>query len=118
MSNPSDAPLWLPIGDQEADEVYRALGKALSSWELVEEALARLFGLFTSTTHQYPQMAPAIRAYGSVVSFKSRADMVLAAGKCFFYGYTNERSCPFEPHFSPFIGECNGWSGRRNDVAH
>jgi hypothetical protein len=118
MCNPWDIPPWPDRGDDEPDQLYRAVGKALTSWELIEEVMARLFGLFTSTTHQYPQTAPAIRAYGSVMSFNGRAEMVVEAGRCFFHGYRDDRTCPFESHFEPFVKECKGWSGRRNDLAH
>jgi hypothetical protein len=118
MTHPWDAPPWAEYGDPDADTLYKAVGKALTSWELVEEVMARLFALFTSTTHQYPHSAPAIRAYGSVISFKGRSDMVKEAGKCFFHGYQNDRACPIESDFQPFLTECNGWAGRRNDVAH
>jgi hypothetical protein len=118
MVNPWDVPEWQPIGDANIDTIYMAVGKTLSSWELAEEAVARLFGIFTSSTHQYPEMAPAIRAYGSVVSSKGRADMVLAAGKSFFYRYTGANACPIEHKFSPLINEFSNWGARRNDVAH
>jgi hypothetical protein len=32
--------------------------------------------------------------------------------------YTGDRACPFAGGFRPLIGECSGWAGRRNDVAH
>lgn len=60
MTNPWDVPEWSPTGDANIDTIYLAVGKTLSSWELVEEAIARLFGFFTSSTAQYPETAPAI----------------------------------------------------------
>jgi hypothetical protein len=116
--NPWAAPPRPPIGDAEVNEIYRAVGEALSSWELVEEGVAQLFALFTSAASRYRNAEPAIRAYGSVVSFQARAEMVLAAGKCFFHGWTGDHACPFESQFDSLITECRGWSGRRNDVAH
>jgi hypothetical protein len=116
--NPWDAPAWPEKGDQDVNQIYKAVGKTLSSWEMVEEVVARLFGLFTSTTYQYPQMAPAIRAYGSITSFGVRAKMVIEAGRCFFNQFPDERKCPLESNLQPFITECEQWAGRRNDVAH
>jgi hypothetical protein len=71
---------WATIGDADADSLYKAVGKTLSSWELVEEIVAHLFALFTSSPYRYPQFSPSIRAFGSVPSFNGRADMVQAAG--------------------------------------
>ncbi len=118
MRNPWDIPPRLASGDAQIGEIYSAVGKALSSWELVEEALAQLFARFTHSAHQFPQQEPAIRAYGSIVSFMSRSEMVQAAGKCFFLNYYGDRAFPFENEFAPLLGQCKGWAGRRNDVAH
>ena len=58
---------------------------------------------------------PAIRAYGAIISFKSRADMVDAAGKVYFFLRPN---ADLEKQFRDIIKECRGFSSRRNDIAH
>jgi len=84
--------LWImaPRADQGAkmeDEIYAAVGAALSAWEGVEEGLAEIFALFVGAPEAGPASGhePAIRAYGAVNSFSSSLDMVSAAADCFFY---------------------------------
>jgi hypothetical protein len=105
MSNPWDVPTPLPLGDNRVDDTFTAVGRALSSWEQVEESLADLFALFTGSVRQFPDISPAIRAYGSVISFKGRTDMVQAAGQSFFHSYKiHGRTCPYEAEFLPLLG--------------
>ena len=114
-ANPWDIPTPLPtIGETLTDAIHTATGKALTSWEYLEEALAHLFALILGVGAD-PETEPAIRAYGSVISFKSRADMVRAAADVFFRLHPSET---LQPEFIALLTACIGWSGRRNDVAH
>jgi hypothetical protein len=99
------------------DALYIAVGAALSTWELVEEGLAELFALFIGAPEAGPASGhqPAIRAYGSVISFKGRIEMVSAAAQAFFH---KEPDSPVYQQFGRLMVEASGYSGRRNDIAH
>jgi len=60
---------------------------------------------------------PAIRAYGSVISFNGRAEMLAAAAVGYFY----KKKTPLpeiEKRVLGLLNECRNFSGRRNDIAH
>jgi hypothetical protein len=96
------------------DDLYKAIAKALTDWEFVEEALARIFAAFTGTV-AYPQPGPSVSAYGAIISFKSRIEMIQAAAKSFF---AFALTCPVQSNFQPLMIKCLNWSDRRNDMAH
>jgi hypothetical protein len=92
MPNPWDVP---PRSARPADydlkveDLYQAVGEALSSWQYVEDGIASMFRtLVAEGREQYSYahgMSPAERAYGSVISFEARATMVSAAAEAFFH---------------------------------
>jgi hypothetical protein len=61
---PWDAP-FARTGDTNEDDLYNAIGRALTDWEFVEKALARIFAAFTGTV-AYPSAGPSVRAYGAL----------------------------------------------------
>src|SRR5205085_1743843 len=78
-------PLPLPEkGDPEASKTFEAVGRAISSWELIEAHLGLIFSVFVDTDSI---VAGAMRAYGSVTSFSSRHDMIKAASVPHFLLY-------------------------------
>lgn len=98
---------------------------ALTSWEYIELALADMFTLFIGAPEVSPPRDPAVRAYGSVASFNSRADMVDAAGEA----YLHPPRQPSDPKLEKFKDELRtnlrslfkqvrGFGDRRNDIAH
>lgn len=106
------------------ENLYRAVGEALSRWEEVENELAQLFSVFVGSNNfeNYEAAIPAIRAYGSVVSFNGRADMMDAAAKGYFFV---RRTVSFDPEppipetrYAEVMKACRGFSSRRNDIAH
>jgi hypothetical protein len=104
-------------GAATENALYIAVGAALSTWELVEEGLAEIFALFIGAPEAGPASGhqPAIRAYGSVVSFKARVEMVSAASQAFFH---REPDSTLHKQFGRLMEEANGYAGRRNDIAH
>jgi len=118
MSNPWDVPPKPSHAPDHRDELYAAVGKALSSWELIERALAEIFSLFVGAPVMgYMLDEPAIRAYGSVISFNGRAEMLAAAAVGYFY----KKKTPLpeiEKRVLGLLNECRNFSGRRNDIAH
>lgn len=71
-------------GDESPDQLYTAVGKALSNWEQIENQLANLFATLVGAKIK-ANPAPAVRAYGTIVSFKSRSAMLDAAARAYFY---------------------------------
>jgi hypothetical protein len=119
MPNPWEVPPFPERGEEAPEPLYTAVGHALSTWELVEEELASLFALMVGQARRSPETQPAIRAYGAIVSFTSRADMLAAASKGFFLAWPNEATMTtFEEEFRELMKMASGWSGRRNDLAH
>src|SRR5579863_5344766 len=73
-------------GEPDQSPLYTAVGEALSRWEHLESGLTRLFQLLCETpSHAAP------RAYGTLESCFSKAQMLRAAGLIFF-----ERHQPFD----------------------
>ncbi len=114
MGNPWDVTPWPKVGNAGHDELFLAVGKALSNWELVENAIA---GLFTRVTvgSYYAPTAPAIRAYSAVMSASNRIQMVRAALESWLHVW---KDCPSGRNALDILKECGEWVGRRNDIAH
>jgi hypothetical protein len=105
-------------GAATPEELYLAVGEALSAWELVEEGLAEIFATFIGSPEAGPGSGhdPAIRAFGSVLTFKGRQQMVAAAADAFFF-----QAVPRDPvrkQFGELNEEAAGFASRRNDIAH
>ncbi len=78
MSNPWDVPPIPEKGASSPDPLYQAVGKAITGWELVEQAIGGLF-TFVTTGKFFDASGPALRAYGSIVGTSARIHMVRAA---------------------------------------
>jgi hypothetical protein len=118
MPNPWDIPERPKIPTKDPDEIFRAVGGALSAWESVEHQIAMIFTLLVAENPPSPPLgdsSPAVRAYGSVVSFQARAAMVEAAARAFFYLHPHQKH---EYQLKKIMKAANGWAARRNDVAH
>lgn len=114
MPNPWDPPPWPDKGDASYNDLYAAVGEALTAWEYAEDALSFLFARLVGASGAV-DAAPAVRAYGTVVSFQARHSLVLAAGEAFFVQHPNPN---IEQAFYGILKRCMGWASRRNDVAH
>lgn len=115
-------------GSDTSNELYMAVGRALSAWEGVENALADAFTLLIGAREIVPPVVPAVRAYGAVAGFSGRADMLQAAAEGFFEWIP--RGAPHEDHklteyrkklsdeFGDLLDEARGFALRRNEIAH
>lgn len=107
-------------GSRNDDAIYAAVGRALSSWEVIEFWLSRLFGLFVSAGRE----EPAIRGYGAVHGFEARLTMVKAAGEAYFHVAAQTKfGChldfaPLKAEFKALRSLAKNYSPRRNEIAH
>jgi len=114
MDKPWDTTPWPEEGNSGHDELFLAVGRALSNWELVESAIAGLFTIVTVGSYHAPT-APAIRAYSTVTSATNRIQMVRAALESWLYVW---KDCPGGSNALNILKECGEWAARRNEIAH
>src|SRR4249920_3381426 len=114
MANPWDRPPWPDDDSDTADEVYRAIGYALSEWEWAEQALANIFAVLTGTLEVLPTL-PAVQAYGAGTGLNTRMAMVEAAAT---FVFKFEPNPDLQKELEALCKECKGWVERRNDIAH
>jgi hypothetical protein len=106
-----------PRGDLEPKELFAAIGQALTEWEHIESSLAEIFAILVSAARKTTFWAPAIQAYGTVISVRGRCDMVrVAADACF--NTREKKRAKFEDRLSGLINEVLEFSNRRNEIAH
>jgi hypothetical protein len=110
--NPWDTPGFPDDGDAKPDMTYAAVGRALSQWEKFESELAELFAVFAGGV---PTSLPAVRAYGSIQTFRGRADMIEAAAEGFFAVFPDD---DLATRINDFMIRARNFSPRRNDIAH
>jgi hypothetical protein len=114
MSNPWDNRPWAERGDENEKDLFVAVGEALSHWELLEQAVAGLFTLVAVGSYFAPA-APALKAYSAVINSHNRIQMVRAAFEAWLREWPD---CPAGDWTLDLLKQCNGWAGRRNEVAH
>ncbi len=104
MFNPWDNQPWAADGEKNENDLFIAVGKALSHWELLEHAIASLFSLVTVGSYFAPS-TPALRAYSSVGSTGNRIQLVRAA----LEGWLREwKDCPLGTNAVSLLNECSG----------
>ena len=116
VQNPWDIRPQALRGDREPKELFVAVGEALTEWENVESSLAQLFAVFVSARGKSTFWKPAVQAYGSIASFKSRCEMVRVAADAFFD--TRKSLEVAKPRLKTLMTEAGQYSGRRNEIAH
>lgn len=109
-------------GDANENDLFAAVGKALSRWELAENHMARLFGVLVESTSQ-----ASARAFGTVVSSTGRREMLEKAAEVYF---DSPRFRTHDAEISPFRRKHDSGvlktllknyaraAERRNDIAH
>ncbi len=100
------------VWDRDIDDIYRAVGEALSEWERLEFACLELYIALLASKN-----LGAGQGYGSVVAFSGRIELLKTAFAAF--PYTDQ------PGFADeFVGlgalltEIDRLSARRNEIAH
>jgi hypothetical protein len=108
--HPWDIPPFPEKGAETEDITFTAVGRALSGWETFEEALAALFAIFVGA-----RSYAGIRAYGSVLTFRGRSDMIKAAAQTYFLEKPNP---PLQAKLRSLQNLADKYSPRRNEIAH
>lgn len=112
MSNPWDAPPFPKFGNKSARVLFAAIGEALITWEELEITLAHLY----STLKTGSQFDPvAFKEYGEPYNFKDRMAFLKREAD---HRFVREPDQLFEGEFNWIVTNANGFSQRRNDVAH
>jgi hypothetical protein len=109
---PWDPPPPPKTGDPRADITFIAIGRALTAREHFEESMAFLFAKFLGLKGN---QLPAKRAYGSILTFRSRAEMVEAAAEAYFFTDPEAR---LQKEVIGLINAARGFAPRRNEIAH
>ena len=95
------------------DITFRAIGQALSQWEYFEGNLSLTFSYLLGTG--YGNLA-ALRAYGSVESFRGRANLLEHAAEVYFEFKPND---DLHKLLSGLLKDATSkFSARRNEIAH
>jgi len=116
MANPWDVPKPEPLGDRDENVLYAAVGRALSQWERVETACARIYAFLIGAPTDELTISPALRSFGVVISFPARCEMITAAGKAFFH--LHPEVAIYEKWINDALSEAREFSNRRNEIAH
>ena len=106
------------------DDTYKAVGKALTNCEHIEVALADIFTIAVGAPETGLPSAPSTRAYGSILAFNSRLEMVWAAVETFLNPIHGEIDvlANFRANtltiFDQLTDEIGCFAARRNEIAH
>jgi hypothetical protein len=98
-------------GNADINDIFAAVGQALSAWEGLEGVVVDLFVLFVQS------YSPAARrAYGSIMSQGGRREAMFAASEsCFLIHKVTAEDVA---KFNKFIDHWANAVGRRNEIAH
>jgi hypothetical protein len=102
-------------GDQNPDDIYRAVGWALSQWEKTDQELAGLFSVM-SDVEDWFVVEGVRRAYGAIESNSGRRKAVEAVAEVFFGNYWDEKLV--RQSLMDIIQAVQRASRIRDDIAH
>lgn len=111
---PWEIPDLPATGDARNDVTFRAIGAALSNWEWFEGNLSLTFSFLIGSG--YGNLA-ATRAYGTVESFRGRANMIREAAGVYFK-YPHNKNDELEAELTDVLRVAGNFSARRNEIAH
>ena len=107
-----DSPPRPDEGDAGEEAVWAAVGRALSKWEDLEHRLSMIFGILVAPD---ADALPAQRAYGSVLTFRGRKEMIDAAAGAVFFSKPDP---DLAKALLSLMKEIGNFAARRNEVAH
>jgi len=112
MPNPWDRPPFPKQGNRSTFVLYASIGRALIFWEALETTLARLYA---ALCEQSLYDDHANQAYGEPLNFRKRLANLKAVGCRYFQKRPHQ---DLEADLAWVIKHADGYSQRRNDVAH
>lgn len=110
--NPWDVPTPPHKGDEKKETLFAAVGSALSAWESIE---IRLSNIFSTLVSPRSESLPAQRAYGSVLTFRGRSEMISAAADAAFFLTPDDT---LHHDLSKLLDQIGRFAARRNEIAH
>jgi hypothetical protein len=110
---PNERP-WADHGNASEIEIFTAVGKALSRWEMLESRVACLLTIITVGNY-YAPTTPMLQAYSAIIGSSNRIRMVQAALESWLLSWPD---CPLGQNVIELLKVCGSWAGRRNDIAH
>ena len=105
------------IGDTDPDTIFVEVGKAISTWEIIEFYFSEVFGLFVGGKAIGPIQATAKAAYGSISTNRGRREAIVEAAKVFFASHLDE-SPSAKADFDVLVKHFESSSRIRNNIAH
>jgi len=108
------------VGDAAEKTIHEAVGRALSKWEGLVADLTFVFAVLTSQEEPW-HYNPAVRAFGAVQGAAAKSEMVQQAAEALFHNFERQLNVDcdeYRTELKSLLREYNGWSARRNDVAH
>jgi hypothetical protein len=110
-NNPWTPPI-ITAGDVDLEGLYAAIGRTLSSWEILEANLALLFAYIVEPVEG---SNPARRAYGKITTFRGRMEALMAAAEASLPTAKPDVYAQLDSLVRALRGAP---SQRRNDIAH
>lgn len=110
---PWDVPPPPGKGDDDPEVLYAAVGRALSNWSALENTLGSIFSMLVTPS----EGEIASRAFGSILTFRGKKEMIEAAAEAFFFTYPDTDG-KVEPYLKDLLTETHKFSNRRNEIAH
>lgn len=98
-------------GSEDAEMLWQTIGSSLTTWEILEDTLASMFGVFVES-----RSPAANRAYGAIASARGRREALEAAAEVFFT--LHNVSDVWREEFKLLMRHFSYASGRRNEIAH
>ena len=106
-----DRPKPKEYGEKDVNNLFRAVGEALATWENIEHVFARMFAIFVESHSE-----AALRAYGVIASHNGRRESLETAATIYFA--TREKQAAASATFSLLVDHLSKASARRNEIAH
>ena len=111
MTNPWDRPTLPTSADLSIDDVYSGVGHVTSQWEGIEVQLCRMYSFFVLK----PDDRMVMHDYGDQKIFMMRFEVLKQKAESFF---CTKPSQEIEAKFDDLAKALDGYSARRNEVAH
>ena len=112
MTDPWDRPPIPKRGNRSDKTLFEALGRTLNAWEEIEISMSHLYAAF-SVYDRFD--GTATHAYGVPANFRDRMTLLQRAADLHFIAHPNQE---VEGEFHRLMRFAEGYSARRNDIAH